>query len=101
MEDESRRKGSVPEGPSSNKSFYLLCIVCMPFFHMQSLTESSTILGGVHCYSFHAMDEKTEMDRSLRTGWSHTVDGIDGTQPSPSFGPTDPPPLNVGESGMS
>lgn len=42
---------------------------------MQSLTESSTILGGVHCYGFHAMDEKTEMDRILRTGWSHTVSG--------------------------
>ena len=98
MEDESRRKGSVPEGPSSNKSFYLLCIVCMPFFHMQSLTESSTILGGVHCYSFHAMDEKTEMNRSLRTGWSHTVILVMAVCP---LAPTDPPPLNVGESGMS
>ena len=70
----------MPEGPSSNKSFYLksfylLCIVCVPFLHMQSLTESSTIPGGIHCCRFHAMDEKTEMDRSFRTGWSHTVSG--------------------------
>lgn len=102
LEDDSIRKCSVPEGPSSNKSFYLSCIVCVPFLHMQSLTESSTILGGVHCYGFYAMDEKTEMDRSLRTVWSpHSlVNGIDGTQSSPSFGPTHPPPLNVGESGM-